>query len=155
MRLPAVRLAVRVTVSLLAAGFLASGCTHATPRPASSEPPASARADAPGTRDITGTYALVSINDHSLPFVMTNEPPGVRVTGGSFTISADGTCGSTIAYVMPSGQSGSRDVRATWIRDGSRLTMTWQGAGTTTGTVEGDRFSMKNEGQEFTYRRAH
>jgi len=31
--------------------------------------------------------------------------------------------------------------------------MNWQGAGTTIGTVEGDTFTMNNEGMVFAYRK--
>ena len=31
--------------------------------------------------------------------------------------------------------------------------MQWQGAGVTIGTVEGDTFTMENEGQVFLYRK--
>ncbi len=54
---------------------------------------------------------------------------------------------------MPSGQPQSREVSATYTRDGSRLTMQWQGAGVTIGTIEGDTFTMDNEGQIFLYRK--
>jgi len=33
--------------------------------------------------------------------------------------------------------------------------MQWQGAGVTNGTVEGDTFTMDNEGQIFLYRKTH
>jgi hypothetical protein len=37
--------------------------------------------------------------------------------------------------------------------DGVRSTIWWDGAGTTTGTVDGTTFTMVNEGMEFVYRR--
>lgn len=43
--------------------------------------------------------------------------------------------------------------RGTYTREGAKLTMTWEGAGTTTGTVEGDNFTMENEGMVLAYRR--
>lgn len=67
---------------------------------------------------------------------------------------ADGTCAGLMAFVMPSGEAQSREVGATYTRDGSTLTMQWEGAGVTSGTVEGDTFTMDNEGQRFAYRKA-
>lgn len=134
-----------------AAGTL-SGCRSA----GNAAAPAQSRVRAPGPAqpaDISGTYTLVSINGNPLPYTMTHEPPGVRVTSGSFTINADGTCTSDISFVLPSGEAASRPVSATWTRDGAKLTMSWQGAGVTEGTVAGDTFSMDNEGQILVYRK--
>jgi len=137
----------------LAACVLLSGCRRAeTPRPAAptSSP---AAADAAKLPDIAGSYMLVSINGTALPFTVTHEGPGIQVTSGTFTIRPDGTCASVTAFVVPSGQAQSREVSATYTRDESKLTMQWQGAGVTNGTIEGDTFTMENEGQVFLYRR--
>jgi hypothetical protein len=139
----------------LTACVLLSGCKRAeTPRPAT---PASspAAADAAKLPDIAGSYTLVSINGTPLPFTVTHEGPGIQVTSGTFTIRPDGSCATVTAFVMPSGQAQSREVSATYTRDGSKLTMQWQGAGVTIGIVEGDTFTMDNEGQLFLYRKAH
>jgi len=134
---------------------LLSGCKRAeTPRPATPAP-SPAAVDAAKLPDIAGSYTLVSINGTPLPFTVTHEGPGIQVTSGTFTIRADGTCASVVAFLMPSGQAQSREVSATYTRDGSRLTMQWQGAGVTNGTIEGDTFTMDNEGQLFLYRKTH
>lgn len=139
----------------LAVAVLLSSCKRAeTPRPAT---PASSSAavDAAKLLGIAGSYTLVSINGTPLPFTVTHEGPGIQVTSGTFTIRADGTCASVVAFLMPSGQAQSREVSANYTRDGSRLTMQWQGAGVTIGTVEGDTFTMDNEGQVFLYQKTH
>ncbi len=131
-----------------------SGCKSTeTPRSAAPVPPPAAM-DAATQPDIAGSYALVSINGTPLPFTVTHEGPGIQVTSGTFTIRPDGTCTSVVAFVMPSGQSQSREVGATYTREGSTLRMQWQGAGVTEGTVEGDTFTMDNEGQVFRYQKA-
>jgi hypothetical protein len=139
----------------LTACVLLSGCKGAeTPRPvtAASSP---AAADAAKLPDIAGSYTLVSINGTPLPFTVTHEGPGIQVTSGTFTFQPDGTCATVTAFVLPSGQAQSREVSATYTRDGSRLTMQWQGAGVTNGTIEGDTFTMDNEGQLFLYQKTH
>ncbi len=146
--------AVRGVVSLLVFCALFCGCKRTQGTPAAPPAATATAAEAAAPADIVGTYTLVSINGSPLPYVVTHEPPGVTVTSGAFTINADGTCVSRIAFTMPSGQATSREVGATWTREGSKLTMAWQGAGTTTGTVEGGTFTMENEGQLFAYRRA-
>ena len=139
----------------LTACVLLSGCKRAeTPRPATPAPSPTA-VDASKLPDIAGSYTLVSINGTPLPFTVTHEGPGIQVTSGTFTIRPDGTCATVTAFVMPSGQAQSREVSATYTRDGSRLTMQWQGAGVTNGTIEGDTFTMDNEGQLLLYRKAH
>ena len=139
----------------LTACILLSGCKRAeTPRSATPAP-SPAAVDAAKLPDIAGSYTLVSINGTPLPFTVTHEGPGIQVTSGTFTIRPDGTCASVVAFLMPSGQAQSREVGATYTRDGSRLTMQWQGAGVTIGTIEGDTFTMDNEGQLFLYRKAH
>jgi hypothetical protein len=105
--------------------------------------------------DITGSYEIVSINGAPLPFTVTHEGPGIKVSSGTFTIRPDGTCSGHSAFVLPSGEAQSREVSATYTRDGSKLTIQWQGAGVTTGTVEGDTFTMENEGQVLLYRKTH
>jgi hypothetical protein len=75
------------------------------------------------------------------------------VRSGSFTIKADGTCSTKTVFVPPSGTEATREVSATYTKEGSKLTMKWQGAGMTIGTVEGDKFTMDNEGMVFVYKK--
>jgi hypothetical protein len=71
----------------------------------------------------------------------------------SFTVKADGTCATSTVFVPPSGKEATRDVSATHTKEGSKLTMQWQGAGMTTGTIEGNTFTMDNEGMVFVYKK--
>ena len=155
MRNASARLAVCAGIFLLAACVSLSGCKRAGSPPASPPTSTPAVADVTKQADISGTYTLVSINGTPLPFTVTHEGPGIQVTSGTFTIRPDGTCATVTAFVLPSGQAQSREVSATYTRDGSRLTMQWQGAGVTNGTIEGDTFTMDNEGQLFLYRKTH
>jgi hypothetical protein len=100
-----------------------------------------------------GTYALVSVNGNQVPCTLQHEGAAPTIKSGTFTINADGTCGSKVVFSMPSGGDSSREVKANYTRQGSKLTMQWEGAGTTTGTVEGDTFTMNNEGMIFAYRK--
>jgi hypothetical protein len=100
--------------------------------------------------DIGGAYVLVSVNGSALPF---SHPEGVVIRSGVFTINKDGTCGSTMTFSLPSGADANREVGASYTREGSKLTMTWTGAGTTVGTIEGSTFTMTNEGTVLVYRK--
>ena len=101
----------------------------------------------------TGTYALVSVDGSKVPCTVQHEGHTLAVKSGSFVINADGTCGSKVVFSPPSGADVIREVNATYTRAGTKLTMQWEGAGTTIGTAEGDTFTMNNEGMIFYYRK--
>jgi hypothetical protein len=86
-----------------------------------------------------------------VPASISHEGVELQVRSGSFIINEDGTCNSKTVFVPPSGTEVTREVTATYTRDGSRLTMQWKGAGITEGIVQGDVFTMDNEGMVFVY----
>ena len=69
---------------------------------------------------------------------------------GIFIINADGTCSSKMSLA---GRDKAIEVKATYTREGPKLTMKWQGAGMTIGSVEGDTFTMNNEGMLLVYKK--
>jgi len=77
----------------------------------------------------------------------------MTVQSGVFIINADGSCSSKVSFAVESGEELSREVKATYTREGSTLAMKWEGAGTTTGDVAEDTFTMNNEGMIFSYRK--
>jgi hypothetical protein len=101
--------------------------------------------------DFAGVYALVSVNGNRLPANISHEGAAMQVRSGTFTINADGTCSTKTVFVPPSGTEVAREVSATYSKDGSKLTMQWKGAGKTIGTIEGNTFTMENEGMAFVY----
>ena len=121
---------------LLAAGLLLSGCHQETHAPVKGG-------------DLSGVYALVSVNGKAVPSSVSHDGTELQVRSGSFTINADGTCSTKTVFVPPTGQEATREVSATYTKDGAKLTMQWKGAGMTTGTVEGNTFTMDNEGMVF------
>jgi hypothetical protein len=101
--------------------------------------------------DITGVYTLVSVAGNKVPASISHDGTALRVQSGSFTVAADGTCSTKTTFVPPSGAEATRNVLATYTKEGSKLTMKWQGAGMTTATVEGGNLTMNNEGMMFVY----
>jgi hypothetical protein len=97
-----------------------------------------------------GTYALVSVDGNKVPCTVQHEGHTLAVKSGSFAINSDGTCSSKMVL---SGRDSAIEVKASYTRQGSKLTMQWEGAGMTTGTVEGGTFTMNNEGMVFAYRK--
>jgi hypothetical protein len=126
-------------VFLLTAGLLLSACKQETKVAAGVDP--------------TGVYALVSVNGNAVPASVSHDGTALQVRSGSFTIKADGTCSTKTVFVPPSGTEATREVSATYTKEGSKLTMQWQGAGMTTGTIEGNTFTMDNEGMVFVYKK--
>jgi len=100
-----------------------------------------------------GTYALVSVNGNKLPYTVKHEQATMIIKSGAFVINADGTCISKMVFSVPPRADSSRDVKATYTHQGSKLSMKWEGAGKTVGTLEGDTFTMNNEGMIFVYRK--
>jgi hypothetical protein len=103
--------------------------------------------------NLVGAYNLVSVNGNNVPCTIQHEGQSPTIKSGIFTINADGTCSSKVAFSLPSGGDTSREVKATYTREGSKLTMKWEGAGTTTGTVQGNTFTMDNEGMALVFRK--
>jgi hypothetical protein len=100
-----------------------------------------------------GTYALASVDGNNVPCSVKHGGHALAVKSGSFIINSNGTCSSKVVFGPPSGGDVAREVKATYTRQGQRLTMQWEGAGTTMGSVEGDTFTMNNEGMVFVYRK--
>ena len=98
-------------------------------------------------------YTLVSVDGKPVPCSIEHEGTKLAVRSGTFLITDDGTCVSKVLFSPPSGQEVTREVKASYTLQGQTLTMKWEGAGVTTGTVQGDDFTMNNEGMNFAYRR--
>jgi len=122
---------------VLAAGALMSGCSKQTVTP--------------GGVEAAGQYVLVSVDGKDIPATVSHGGVSLKVLSGAFTINADGTCRSKTVFVPPNGTKIEREVDATYSMAGSTLTMQWEGAGITIGTVEGNTFTMDNEGMLFIY----
>lgn len=133
-------------VFVLAIGLVVSACTR--------QETASSNADLASANDgPAGEYALVSVNGNRVPTSVSHDGVTLQVRSGTFTINADGTCSSKTVFVPPSGSEVAREVTATYTKVGSTLIMQWQGAGTTVGTIQGNTFTMDNEGMAFVYTR--
>ena len=74
----------------------------------------------------------------------------MTIQSGGFQINSDGTCSSKMFLA---GRSTAIETRAKYTQSGPKLTMKWEGAGTTIGAVEGETFTMNNEGMVFAYRK--
>lgn len=101
----------------------------------------------------TGVYTLVSVDGNSVPCNATHRKTVMTVRSGVFTINPDGTCRSKIIFAIPPNPDVSREVKATYTQNDGELTMRWERAGVTKGQINGDHFTMTNEGTVFSYRK--
>jgi hypothetical protein len=100
-----------------------------------------------------GTYALVSVDGKIVPSNLTHEGVAMIVKSGSFTFNADGSCRSLSTFSVPPHPDIQREVKASYTQQGAEFTMRWQGAGMTKGQLNGNTFTMTNEGMIFSYRK--
>ncbi len=126
-------------LALLGTGLCVSGCR---------QEPAQTKDAVP-----TGTYTLATIDGNKLPCKPAHEGGAPEVKSGSITLNPDGTFISTMSYGTPDGKTGSRDFSGTYTREHNLFTLQWKGAGTTTAELEGNTFTMNNEGMLLAYRK--
>lgn len=132
------------------AALALTACVHRTPPVTTT-----ARASA----EFAGTYALVAIDGHVIPYVPQHEgTAGPEVISSTLTMRTDGSFSALMTYRVV--QSGSprtvdRAFSGMYIPEGEDCVMTWDNAGQTPGSLRGDTFTMRNEGMAFTYRRLY
>ncbi len=132
-------LAGKPLLAMAFAGLLLAGCTSQR----SSTKDSNAR----------GTYTLISVDGKKTPCTAVHQGANLKIESGVFTMKSDGNCSSVILFVPPSGTAVSKEVSGSYSQNGSSLEFRWKGAGTTKGTVDGDTFTMNNEGMVFAYKR--
>lgn len=97
------------------------------------------------------TYVLVSVDNQPVPCNVTHGRTRMLIKTGAFILRPDGTCRSTICFVLPEQPERTREVAATYTKQGDTLNMRWHGAGRTIGQLSGNQFTMTNEGMVFAY----
>jgi len=105
------------------------------------------------TNNLAGDYKLISVNSNAVPCVVHHEDADITVKSGLMVIRADGTCSSHSVFSLPQNPEINRRVEATYTRSGNVLTLLWKGAGRTKGTLDGNTFTINNEGMIFAYQK--
>lgn len=101
-----------------------------------------------------GVYILVTVNGEKVPATISHDDVKFKISSGTFIIIANGTCISKMSFIPPgASEDVSNEVSATYKKEGSKLTMQWKGAGITEGTLDGNSFSMDNEGMKLVYKK--
>jgi hypothetical protein len=104
-------------------------------------------------KEIAGVYALVTVDGKKMPATISHDGNNLEIRSGNFTITAEGKCISKMTFVPPSGTEATLERKATSTREGAKLRMQWEGAGTTMGKVDGNTFTMENEGMVLVYKK--
>ncbi len=104
-------------------------------------------------KKVTGVYTLTTVNGKKLPTTISHEGHALEIRSGTCTINTNGWCTSRMTFVPPSGTEATVETKATYTVQGRKLNMQRQGAGKTTGTVEGSTFTMENEGMVLAYKK--
>jgi len=111
---------------------------------------------------LPGTYALVSIDGHQLPYMPTppgrpaDAPPTPVVVGSTLTIKGDSTFQQIMNFRITwegTERFGDRNFSGTYLQEGSGYVFQWTNAGQTRVTLRGDTLVLNNEGMLFTYHR--
>ena len=101
----------------------------------------------------TGTYTLVTVDGNKVPYTPVPEGSAPQVQSGTFTLNTDGTVTHATNFGQVDGKELSHDSNGTYTLDGSRVSLQWKGAGTTTATLEGNTLTLNWEGVIFVYRK--
>jgi len=106
----------------------------------------------PVVPDYLGTYNLVSIDGHPVPYAPVHQgQQAPEIVSSSLTLNEDGTFTMTMSYTNPSGGTISNDFAGTYTQDGTDFMLKWEGAGQTKVTIEGGSLTLNNEGMLFSY----
>ena len=103
--------------------------------------------------DIFGVYTLISIDDKTVPCELSHEGQPMAIKSGTFTITPDGHCRSRMLFSVGSQKGMDLERIASYTTQGTDLTMHWEGAGITKGSIHDSTFIMTNEGMVFCYRK--
>lgn len=113
-------------------------------------------------RDLPGTYVLMTIDGHPIPFAPThpgrpaNAPAGPEVLAATLLVRPDGSFIMAMGYRLT--VNGVERFQATPFTgttspDGAGFIARWDGAGANKLAFAGDTLIMENEGVRFAYRK--
>jgi hypothetical protein len=105
----------------------------------------------PSAGNLTGVYTLATVDGHQVPARVFHDGITIEVRSGTFTFDADGSCHTQTVFAPAGRAEATRKVSGTYTQAGSKLKMRWTGAGTTTGTLQGNTFTLHNEGMALAY----
>ena len=103
--------------------------------------------------NISGVYTLITIDDKTVPCELSHEGQPMAIKSGTFTFTPDGLCRSRMLFSVGSRKDMDLERKASYTTLGTDLTMEWEGAGITKGSIHDNTFTMTNEGMVLCYRK--
>jgi hypothetical protein len=125
-------------------------------------PARSANAQAPSLQALVGSYRLLSIDGHAIPFTPVhpgtpaNAPAAPEVLASTMVVRPDGSFIMAMSYRSTSGDTQrfmANPFSGTCAVDGDAYVARWDGAGRTRLTLTHDTLVVHNEGLVFAYRK--
>ena len=110
-----------------------------------------------GLYAIAGTYGLLAVDNHALPYSLPAKDAGLlptQVVGGTLTLSVNGTFGLSTTYRAVDAQGDRRfdgQFSGACARDGDAYRLFWEGGGETAVNVSGDTLTIDRDGVLFRY----
>jgi hypothetical protein len=113
-------------------------------------------------RDLPGTYVLMTIDGHPIPYAPTHPgrpadaPPAPEVLAATLLVRPDGSFMMAMGYrrlVNGVERFQATPFSGTTMPDGAGFTARWDGAGANKLGFAGDTLIMDNEGVRFAYRK--
>jgi hypothetical protein len=108
-----------------------------------------------GPTSVAGKYTLRTVNGSPLPYTMMElGDDKYEITAGTLTLEEGGTWKQSGADRMTEGTSvvtSTFEVAGTYSRTGPVLTFVSEGTGTFSGSVEGDKVSVSQDGHVAVY----
>ncbi|HSQ29148.1 MAG TPA: hypothetical protein VLN49_04820 [Gemmatimonadaceae bacterium] len=113
-------------------------------------------------RDLPGTYVLMTIDGHPIPYAPMHPgtpagaPPGPEVLAATLVVRPDGSFIMAMGYrrtVSGVERFQATPFSGTTAPDGAGFIARWEGAGANKLAFAGDTLVMDNEGVRFAYRR--
>ena len=146
------------------AAAMVAGCSVGMPRRAAGtiEPgPATTTVVQTGMSEgiyaIAGSYDLVAIDDHSLPYSLPAKDAGLlptQVMRGTLTLNVSGVFALSTTYSAFDDRGERRfdgQFSGACARDGDGFRLFWEGGGETAVKVSGDTLTMDREGAQYRY----
>jgi hypothetical protein len=110
-----------------------------------------------GLYAIAGTYGLMSVDEHALPYSQPAKEPGLlptQVVSGTLTVNVTGTFTLSTTYRSLDDQGERRfdgQFSGACARDGDDYRLFWEGGGESAVKVTGDTLSVDRDGVSFRY----
>ncbi len=90
-----------------------------------------------------GTYALILVNNESLPYVVETADGEIEILAGQFIVFQAGTCTGSLNFrEVESEDTDMVGNTCTWTRTGSELHVQWTDGSADTATIQGDRITL-------------